>query len=43
MNKATKNHTQKKKTEKSLNANDKSLAEFYIGLTLAMYFWMLVE
>ena len=31
----------KNKIEKYLHANQKYLAEFYIGLTLAMYFQML--
>ena len=34
---------QKNKIEKSLNANVKFVAEFYLGLTLAMHFWMLGE
>ena len=33
----------KNKTEKSSNANKEFLAEFHIGLTLAMYFRMLHE
>ena len=37
MNKAAKNSMQESKVKKSLNANEKSLAEFYIGLTLATY------
>ena len=31
------------KTEQSFNANEKSLAEFYIELTLAMHFKILCE
>ena len=38
MNKTTKILMQKTKSEKSLNANEKSFAEFYIGLTLTMCF-----
>ena len=37
MNRATKNCTQKTKL-KSLNINEKTVAEFYIELTLAMHF-----
>ena len=33
----------KNKIGKFLNANEKFLAEFYIGLTLVMFFWMLGE
>ena len=38
MHKTRKNLMREIKLEKSLNVNEKSLAEFYIGLTLAMYF-----
>ena len=34
---------QKNKTAKSLNANKKFLAEFYVEVTLTMYFYMLGE
>ena len=38
MNVTSKNLIQKNKIRKSLNANEKSIAEFYIGLILPMYF-----
>ena len=43
MNKAAKNSMQESKVKKSLNANEKSLAEFYLGLTVAIHFQMLME
>ena len=44
MNKATKNFMKKTKTKgKTLSESKKSRAEFYIGLTLAIYFRMLSE
>ena len=36
--KATQNHKSKNKIEKFLNANEQSLADFYTGLTLGIYF-----
>ena len=43
MNKAVKNLMQKTKMEKILKTNQKSLAEFFSALIIAMYFQILDE
>ena len=43
MNKANKNVYTSNKTGKSTNANEKSLTEVYIGLTLAIHFLMITD